>query len=180
MANFGVDLELHPFKGDVEAIRDEATQRLYSRILATRLPSGDKVSGCLPPRRQAEAVVGSWSRGGAGTRAAGARIHGGGQRQLLTRLLPARPPPVCRLAAACVGSLCLGSSATTATGRRRQRWHGTCLVARWLWRRRTSQPCACSSRWEEGGLPPIISAAVGNGSGDLSYNPGPLPCDMGL
>lgn len=47
MANFGNDLAANPFKGDVEAIRAEATQRLHSRILASPLPQSSEVRRLL-------------------------------------------------------------------------------------------------------------------------------------
>lgn len=54
MANFGNDLAAHPFKGDVEAIRAEATQRLYSRILASPLPQASQgAAGGRAARRAA-------------------------------------------------------------------------------------------------------------------------------
>jgi Ran-binding protein 9/10 len=42
IANFGSDLEAHPFRGDFDALRREATQKLYSRILATTVPQSSK------------------------------------------------------------------------------------------------------------------------------------------
>lgn len=38
VANFGTDLHSRPFRGDVETLRREAQQRLYSKILATSIP----------------------------------------------------------------------------------------------------------------------------------------------
>ena len=42
MANFGTDLEARPFKGDLDAIWREATDRLYAKVLATAVPKAHK------------------------------------------------------------------------------------------------------------------------------------------
>lgn len=42
VANFGGDLVGNPFRGDVEALRREATARLYRRVLATAVPRARK------------------------------------------------------------------------------------------------------------------------------------------
>ena len=47
VANFGTDLVNHPFKGDVEGLRREATQELYAQILATAVPSVSKSQDVL-------------------------------------------------------------------------------------------------------------------------------------
>ncbi|GAB4824065.1 hypothetical protein N2152v2_011111 [Parachlorella kessleri] len=46
-ANFGVDLARKPFKADMAAIRKEAEQRLYSRILHLQLPASKGQSSDL-------------------------------------------------------------------------------------------------------------------------------------
>ena len=51
VANFGNDLAARPFRGDPAWVRQEATQRLYSTILATPLPrSSPKVGGRVAGR----------------------------------------------------------------------------------------------------------------------------------
>lgn len=42
LANFGSDLTAHPFRGDIEAIRKSASDRLYAKILATVVPKASK------------------------------------------------------------------------------------------------------------------------------------------
>ncbi|KAL4429173.1 hypothetical protein ABPG77_010152 [Micractinium sp. CCAP 211/92] len=47
MANFGSDLAARPFRGDLAWIKAEATQRLYSRILAAPVPRCAKVQNVI-------------------------------------------------------------------------------------------------------------------------------------
>ncbi|KAL4443421.1 hypothetical protein ABPG75_011158 [Micractinium tetrahymenae] len=47
LANFGTDLAARPFRGDLAWIKAEATQRLYSRILATPVPRCAKVQNVI-------------------------------------------------------------------------------------------------------------------------------------
>ena len=44
IVNFGADVEAKPFRGDVAALRKEATQKLYARILAMTVPQASKRS----------------------------------------------------------------------------------------------------------------------------------------
>lgn len=62
VANFGTDLHSRPFRGDIEMLRREAQQRLYSKILATSLNvpkmgvKGSSSQNALPG--QAQNIVG--------------------------------------------------------------------------------------------------------------------------
>ena len=47
IANFGTDLVSNPFKGDFDALRREATQKLYAQILATPVPRTSKSQDVL-------------------------------------------------------------------------------------------------------------------------------------